>query len=101
MTSAAELERIARLEERFEAQDEKLDEIKRLVDALVTESRKSSEEIAKMAPTVQHVSNLLTTAKVVGSFSRSSLWIAAFSLPIIYWMQDRWHLIAQLFKRLP
>lgn len=106
MTDPETLERLVRVEEslksqdsKLESQDEKLDIIIRLTQAQDEKIKGLTEKVGVMAPTVEHVANVVTTARVVGSIGRISLWIAPIVVAIFYWMHDRWHIIGQLFRR--
>lgn len=54
-----------------------------------------------MAPTVQIGENVITTAKTMNTVARWAAYTAPFVVAFFYWMADRWHLIGQLFKRVP
>lgn len=54
-----------------------------------------------MAPTVQQVADALTFAKVGKSVFRVLMGVGIVVAPALRWMQDRWSIIAQLFKGAP
>lgn len=95
------LERVVRLEEHLKEQDRKLDLIIALTEAQDDKIKGLTDKVGKMAPTVEHVAAVVTTARVVGSIGRTSLWVAAAILPAAYWLSDKWHIIGQLFRRAP
>ena len=58
-----------------------------------------TDKVGVMAPTVERVANVVTTARVLGGIGRISLWIAPIVVGALYWMHDRWAILGQLFKR--
>lgn len=97
----ATVERIVRLEEHLKEQDRKLDIIIRLTEGQDEKIKGLTDKVGKMAPTVEHVANIVTTARVVGGLGRKSLWFAAGAVTVGYWLSDKWGIIGQLFKRVP
>lgn len=89
-------------------QSSKLDELIRLsrdrdvqLVALTAEVKDLKEQVETMAPTVKQVADAVTFAKVGRTFFRILIGAGAVCVLVLLWMTDRWHLIAQLFKRVP
>lgn len=89
-------------------QSSKLDELIRLsrerdvqLVALTAEVKDLKEQVETMAPTVKQVADAVTFAKVGRTFFRILIGAGAVCVPVLLWMTDRWHLIGQLFKRVP
>lgn len=60
-----------------------------------------SKQIAEMQPTHDQMVTLLTFGRVTGTLGRIGIRIGLVVLPIIWWMDGRWHLLGGLFKRVP
>lgn len=86
---------------RIDQMEEKLDELIRMSRARDEQINKLATQVEDMAPTVQQVADALTFAKVGKSVFRVLIGVGVVAAPVVYWMQDRWHIIAQLFKRVP
>jgi hypothetical protein len=86
---------------RIDRMEEKLDELIRLSRARDEQINRLATQVEEMAPTVQQVADALTFAKVGKSVFRVLMGVGIVAGPAIWWMQDRWSIIAQLFKRLP
>lgn len=81
--------------------EEKLDELIRLSRARDDQITKLANQVEEMAPTVRQVADALTFAKVGKSVFRVMMGVGIVVGPALWWMQDRWSIIAQLFKRIP
>jgi hypothetical protein len=88
------------------SQDSKLDELLRLhrdqgrqMADLQAQVSSLSVQVKEMAPTVQQVADAVTFAKVGRTFFRFLMGAGIVIAPVLWWMADRWHLLAQLFKR--
>lgn len=86
----------------------KLDEILRLsrkrdeeITALREQVRALSGQVAEMAPVVRQVADAITFAKVGRTLFRLLIGVGIAAAPVMWWMEGRWHLVAQLFKRAP
>lgn len=86
---------------RIDQMEEKLDELIRLSRAREDQISKLSEQVKEMAPTVRQVADALTFAKVGKSVFRVLMGIGIVTTPIVYWLNDKWSIIGQLFKRAP
>lgn len=84
---------------RIDQMEDKLDELIRLSRARDDQITKLATQVEEMAPTVQRVADALTFAKVGKSVFRVLIGVGIVSAPVVYWLQDRWHIIGQLFKR--
>ncbi len=60
-----------------------------------------SKQIAEMRPTVDQMAILLTFGRVTGTLGRIGIRLGLVVLPILWWMDGRWHLVSQLIKRAP
>lgn len=97
----ATVERIVRLEEHLKEQDRKLDLIIRLTEAQDGKIKGLTDQVSEMAPTVQQVADALTFAKVGKSVFRLFMAAGIIVAPVVYYLQDRWAIVWQLFKRIP
>ena len=86
---------------RMDAMERKLDQLIELSHQRQSEIQALSEQVADMAPTVKQVADAVTFAKVGRSVFRVMIGIGVVVAPVIYWMTDRWHVVGQLFKRVP
>lgn len=84
---------------RMDAMERKLDQLIELSHQRQSEIQALSEQVADMAPTVKQVADAVTFAKVGRSVFRVMIGIGVIVAPVIYWMQDKWTIIGQLFKR--
>ena len=103
-----ELERIVRLEEHLKEQDRKLDILIKLTEgqndkirAIADVQASQGKRLEEMAPTVKMGDDVRAAGRVIGTVSKWGMWSAPFAVAFIYWMSERWHLIGQLFKRIP
>lgn len=86
---------------RMDAMERKLDELIRLSHERKAEISDLSDQVARMAPTVQQVADAVTFAKVGRSVFRVMIGVGAVVAPVIWWLDGKWTVIAQLFKRVP
>lgn len=86
---------------RIDQMEEKLDELIRLSRARDDQMTKLSDQVGMMAPTVQQVADALTFAKVGKSVFRVFMGVGIVVAPLTWWLNDKWSIIAQLFKRVP
>lgn len=86
---------------RIDIMEDKLDLLIRLTEAQDEKIKGLTDKVGIMAPTVQQVADALTFTKVGKSVFRVTIGIGAVVAPVIWWMQDRWHIIGQLFRRIP
>lgn len=84
---------------RMDAMERKLDELIRLSHAREIQIQALSEQVAEMAPTVQQVADAVTFAKIGRSVFRVLIGVGVVVAPVIWFVQERWGIIAQLFKR--
>lgn len=99
MIEGTTAERITRVEDHLKRQDEKLDLIIRLTEAQDEKIKGLTSEMARIAPTVKVGEDVFTTARTIGSFTKWMMWLATGFVAFMVYMQDRWHLVGQLFKR--
>lgn len=86
---------------RMDAMERKLDELIRLSLARESQISDLSEQVSRMAPTVQQVADAVTFAKVGRSVFRVLIGVGMVVAPAVWWLDGKWSLIAQLFKRVP
>lgn len=84
---------------RMDAMERKLDQLIELSHQRQSEIQALSEQVADMAPTVKQVADAVTFAKVGRSVFRVMIGIGVIVAPVVYWMQDKWSILGQLFKR--
>ncbi len=97
-THASKLDELIKLSREREEQLGLLtDQLTRLT-AVVGEQAK---QIEAMKPIVNHVAEIITFGRIGGVIGRFSIRVAIFALPVLLWMNDKWHLLGQLFKRQP
>lgn len=84
---------------RMDAMERKLDELIRLSHARDSQIQALSEQVAEMAPTVKAVADAVTFAKVGRSVFRVMIGVGAVVAPVIWWMDNKWAVILQLFRR--
>lgn len=84
---------------RMDAMERKLDELIRLSHERKAEISDLSDQVARMAPTVQQVADAVTFAKIGRSVFRVLIGVGVVVAPVVWFLQERWHIIAQLFKR--
>lgn len=89
---------------RVRSQDSKLDELIRLqrdMAELREQVGDLTDKVQAMAPAVQQVADAVTFAKVGRTVFRFMVGIGIAATPVLWWMNDRWHLLAALVKRVP
>ena len=86
---------------RMDDMERKLDELIRLSLARESQISDLSEQVSRMAPTVQQVADAVTFAKVGRSVFRVLIGVGMVVAPAVWWLDGKWSLIAQLFKRVP
>jgi hypothetical protein len=84
---------------RIDQMEGKLDELIRLFRARDGDIANLTAQVEEMAPTVRQVADALTFAKVGKSVFRVLMGIGIVTAPLVYWLSDKWSIIAQLFKR--
>lgn len=99
MAAGTTAERITRLEEHLRTQDAKLDTIIRLTEAQDEKIKALSAKVETMIPTVELGQKAITTASGLSWIGKRLLWASAGIVGFLCYMQDRWHLIGQLFRR--
>ncbi len=89
------------------SQDSKLDELIKLqreqsrqMVHMQAQLEDVTAKVEGMAPTVQQVADAVTFAKVGRTVFRFLIGIGIAATPIIWWMNDRWHILGQLFRKL-
>jgi hypothetical protein len=97
-THASKLDELIRLSREREEQIGALTEQVAKLTAVVGEQAK---QINAMQPTVDRVAEVITFGRIGGVIGRFSVRLAIICLPVLWWMNDKWHLLAQLFKRQP
>lgn len=86
---------------RMDAMERKLDELIRLSHERKDEISDLSEQVSKMAPTVQAVADAVTFAKIGRSVFRVMIGMGVVMAPVVWFVQEKWAIISQLFKRVP
>lgn len=99
MNEGTTAERITRVEDHLKRQDEKLDLIIRLTEAQDEKIRGITNEMTRIAPTVKAGEEVFTTARTMGNFARWLMWLATGFVAFMFYMQDRWALVGQFFRR--
>jgi hypothetical protein len=95
-THSSKLDELIRLSHAREGQIGALtDEVEKL-RFVVAEQAKAIEA---MKPTVDQVAAVFVFGRVGGVVWRVSFRVAVVIVPILWWMNDKWHLFGQLFKR--
>lgn len=86
---------------RIDQMEEKLDLLIRLTEAQDEKIKGLTDKVGLMAPTVQQVADAVTFAKVGKSVFRVFMGVGIVVAPAMWWLNDKWSIIAQLFKRVP
>lgn len=86
---------------RMDAMERKLDELIRLSHARDSQIQALSEQVSEMAPTVKQVADAVTFAKIGRSVFRVLVGVGMVVAPIVWWLDGKWSVIAQLFRRVP
>lgn len=86
-------------ESRMDAIERKLDDLIRLSHAREVQIQALSEQVSEMAPTVKQVADAVTFAKIGRSVFRVLIGVGVVVAPVVWFVQERWSIIAQLFKR--
>ena len=84
---------------RMDAMERKLDQLIELSHQRQHEIQALSLQVSEMAPTVKAVADAVTFAKIGRSVFRVTIGMGVLVAPVIWWMQDKWLIIGQLFKR--
>ena len=92
-------DRIDRVEDHLKGQDAKLDLIIRLTEAQDEKIKTLTAKVELMAPTVELGQKAINTAGALGWLGKRVLWASAGIVGFLFYMQDRWGIVAQLFKR--
>jgi len=92
-------DRIDRVEDHLKGQDAKLDLIIRLTEAQDEKIKALAVKVDSMAPTVELGQKAINTAGALGWLGKRILWASAGIVGFLFYMQDRWGIVAQLFKR--
>lgn len=97
-TQSSKLDELIRLSRERDAQIANLSaEFVKLTATVAEQAR----QIAAMQPTVSAVAEQFTFAKVGKTYLRLLIGAGAVGAPVLFFMSDRWHLLAQFFKRIP
>ncbi len=86
---------------RMDALERKLDTLIELSHDRERQIAALSEQVSEMAPTVKQVADAVTFAKIGRSVFRVLIGVGVVVAPVVWWLNDRWHVIGQLFKRAP
>lgn len=84
---------------RMDAMERKIDQVIELCHQLQHENKTLTEKVEKMAPTVELGQKAISTAGALGWLGKRILWASAGLVGFMFYMQDRWHLVGQLFRR--
>ncbi len=84
---------------RMDAMERKLDQLIELSHQRQHEIQALSDQVSEMAPTVKAVADAVTFAKIGRSVFRVMIGLGVIVAPLIWWVQDKWHILGQLFKR--
>jgi len=84
---------------RMDAMERKLDELIRLSHARDIQLQALSEQVSEMAPTVKQVADAVTFAKIGRSVFRVLIGVGVIVAPVVWFAQEKWAIIVQLFKR--
>lgn len=84
---------------RMDAMERKLDQLIELSHARETQLRDLSQQVSEMAPTVKAVADAVTFAKIGRSVFRVLIGVGVVVAPAVWWVNEKWAVIAQLFKR--
>lgn len=84
---------------RMDAMERKLDQLIELSHQRQHEIQALSEQVSEMAPTVKQVADAVTFAKIGRSVFRVLIGVGVVVAPAVWWVNEKWALIAQLFKR--
>jgi hypothetical protein len=84
---------------RMDAMERKLDQLIELSHQRQHEIQALSLQVSEMAPTVKAVADAVTFAKIGRSVFRVTIGMGVLVAPVIWWMQDKWLILGQLFKR--
>jgi hypothetical protein len=85
----------------MDAMERKLDQLIELSHARENQIQALSEQVSEMAPTVQAVADAVTFAKVGRSVFRVMIGMGVVVAPAVWIVQEKWHIISQLFRRVP
>ena len=86
---------------RMDAMERKLDQLIELSHARENQIQDLSDQVSRMAPTVQAVADAVTFAKIGRSVFRVMIGMGVLMAPVIWFVQEKWAIISQLFKRVP
>ena len=84
---------------RMDSIEKKLDDLIRLSHARDTQIQDLSEQVSRMAPTVQQVADAVTFAKIGRSMFRVLVGTGVVVAPVVWFVQEKWTIISQLFRR--
>lgn len=84
---------------RMDAMERKLDQLIELSHAREIQIQALSDQVSEMAPTVKQVADAVTFAKIGRSVFRVLIGVGVVVAPVVWFVQERWSIIAQLFKR--
>lgn len=84
---------------RMDAMERKLDQLIELSHAREHQIQALSEQVSEMAPTVKAVADAVTFAKIGRSVFRVMIGLGVVVAPVVWWVNDKWAIISQLFRR--
>ena len=99
MAAVAMSDRMDRVESQLEGQNAKLDLIIRLTEAQDEKIKGLTVKVDSMAPTVELGQKAISTAGALGWLGKRILWASAGIVGFMFYMQDRWHIVGQLFRK--
>lgn len=99
MAAVAMSDRIDRVEDHLKGQDAKLDLIIRLTEAQDEKIKTLTAKVESMAPTVELGQRAISTAGALGWVGKRVLWASAGIVGFLFYMQDKWAIVGQLFRK--
>jgi len=84
---------------RIDAMERKLDQLIELSHQRQHEIQALSAQVSEMAPTVKAVADAVTFAKIGRSVFRVTIGMGVLVAPVVWWMQDKWVILGQLFRK--
>lgn len=99
MAAVAMSDRMDRVESQLEGQNAKLDLIIRLTEAQDEKIKTLTAKVESMAPTVELGQRAISTAGALGWVGKRVLWASAGIVGFLFYMQDKWAIVGQLFRK--
>lgn len=99
MAAAPMSDRMDRVESQLEGQNAKLDLIIRLTEAQDEKIKALTTKVESMAPTVELGQRAISTAGALGWVGKRVLWASAGIVGFLFYMQDKWAIVGQLFRK--